>query len=737
MQLKPQKSYLYFTNLQAMKKALLLLAFFCLQVSLIFAQSSATTCITATPFCASSSITFPSSTGGLPAEAGPDYGCLGSQPNPAWFYFKIASPGDIVIDIQQYAISGGAGVDVDYIIWGPFTSPTAPCSGGLTTATIESCSYSSTYTEVGTVTGALAGEYYILMITNFSNVPANVTFTVSSASTGTISCAETCVTNAYYNQPLCVGGTLQLLATNHLGLGSYAWTGPAGFSSTVQNPTISGVSGIETGYYYLNYVRDSSCNVTDSIWVQVDTCGTLTGSVFADNNTNCINDSSESLVGNVELKLSNTGGVAYYAWTDVFGFYYFDVPPGPYTLEVVPDPSFPVSCPGSVAHATTVTASSITTENFAIDCNMIDAAAVGTSVSGIAFFPGQTHTMYPHVISVGPECSVVPCEVSMVLDPLVHYTAPAAGAPAPSAVITAAGGDTLKWNVSDLNSLSYFGYSDFAFQYITDVSATIGDTVTFVLSVTPSTPDSDTSNNTDIRRYEVGNSYDPNSKEVLPRGDGPAGFIPAATPLLEYTINFQNMGTAPAHNIYILDTLDANVDISTLSIISSSHMQTTTLTGNVLKFNFSNIMLADSASNESASHGFVKYSIAPVTGLNPGDQIENTAYIYFDFNPAVITNTAVNTIEFPLGITETGDYHLGVFPNPTNGLMNIVFEDKESRTVSIKLTNISGQVIWREGSTSFNGKYERAISLETHSKGVYMLEIATDKQVVHKKIIKN
>ena len=55
-------------------------------------------------------------------------------------------------------------------------------------------------------------------------------------------------------------------------------------------------------------------------------------------------------------------------------------------------------------------------------------------------------------------------------------------------------------------------------------------------------------------------------------------------------------------------------------------------------------MLPDSNVNEPASHGFIKYSIKKYNTVGIGSVIKNTAYIYFDFNAPVVTNTVVNTV---------------------------------------------------------------------------------------------
>lgn len=154
-------------------------------VTLIKAQGA--DCNTADPFCTGSTYTFPASTT-TTAQTGPDYGCLGSQPNPAWYYLQIATSGNLVLDISQSDASG-SGQDVDFICWGPYTSPSAGCASGLTT--IVDCSFSAAATETCTIPSAVAGEFYILLLTNYSGQPADITFSQSSG-TGTTNCNILC-----------------------------------------------------------------------------------------------------------------------------------------------------------------------------------------------------------------------------------------------------------------------------------------------------------------------------------------------------------------------------------------------------------------------------------------------------------------------------------------------------------------------------------------------------------------
>ena len=54
------------------------------------------TCSTALPFCTGSSYTFPASINTSPPP-GSNFGCLGSQPNPAFYFMEIANPGNLTI----------------------------------------------------------------------------------------------------------------------------------------------------------------------------------------------------------------------------------------------------------------------------------------------------------------------------------------------------------------------------------------------------------------------------------------------------------------------------------------------------------------------------------------------------------------------------------------------------------------------------------------------------------------
>lgn len=140
-------------------------------------------------------------------------------------------------------------------------------------------------------------------------------------------------------------------------------------------------------------------------------------------------------------------------------------------------------------------------------------------------------------------------------------------------------------------------------------------------------------------------AYDPNDKMVTPVGIGVEGYIQNSQEWLDYTVRFQNTGNDTALTVVIRDLLDPDLDWNTLQPIAMSHQAQVQVQQNGLaEFLFHQIYLPDSTTNQLGSQGFIRYRIKLKPDLAPGTTISNTAKIFFDYNPAVVTNTTINTI---------------------------------------------------------------------------------------------
>jgi hypothetical protein len=167
-----------------------------------------------------------------------------------------------------------------------------------------------------------------------------------------------------------------------------------------------------------------------------------------------------------------------------------------------------------------------------------------------------------------------------------------------------------------------------------------GDTVSTMISVSPTTGDLTPANNVINRVDTVKSSFDPNDLAVSPEG-----FILPCT-RLQYKVRFENTGNDTAHNIYVLDTLPADLDPSSLEVVIASHPMNIAVINdgvrNIARFEFPNINLLDSSHHNLCSGMFI-FSIKAISSVADGTDIANQVGIYFDENPAVMTNTVHNT----------------------------------------------------------------------------------------------
>lgn len=264
------------------------------------------------------------------------------------------------------------------------------------------------------------------------------------------------------------------------------------------------------------------------------------------------------------------------------------------------------------------------------------------------------------------------------------------------------------------------------------VSVNLGDllTSTAIYSV----DDLDISNNTSTLTETVIGSYDPND---IAESHGPEIYYDDFTidDYLYYTIRFQNVGTADAINVSIDNTLDSKLDKSTIQMLSASHDYVFTKIDDQLNWKFDNIHLPSESMDEPNSHGYVYYKIKPTAGFQISDIIPNTAEIYFDFNPAVVTNTFETEFIATLSSKQFSNIDFSISPNPTSHFVEIRFSKTTNNKVQLGVYNIQGKLILNEERELQNNTIQLDISnLES---GMYFLKVNDGVAEITQKLIVN
>lgn len=230
------------------------------------------------------------------------------------------------------------------------------------------------------------------------------------------------------------------------------------------------------------------------------------------------------------------------------------------------------------------------------------------------------------------------------------------------------------------------------------------------------------------------NSFDPNDKLVR-EGVGEGKDVLMGTSL-KYTIRFQNTGTDTAYKVVVKDRIDKNLDITSLKIVGSSHDCKLKVYGaNMVSFIFEDINLPQQAVNDSASNGFVSFTIDPLLSeVKENDKVFNSAEIYFDFNPPIYTNTVTNTyVKYHSNgiVTSIKDEKLNkknnivIYPNPTQN--DFTVNCTGGQDLSIIIIDAMGNVILQKELT---GESTTIDALNEHAAGMYQIVILDKKSGV-------
>ena len=271
---------------------------------------------------------------------------------------------------------------------------------------------------------------------------------------------------------------------------------------------------------------------------------------------------------------------------------------------------------------------------------------------------------------------------------------------------------------------------DLSFSVPTIPTVTLGDIVQSSSTITSTITDVIPLNNSfDLNNTIVG-SYDPNDineahgNEILFSDFGTDDY-------LYYTIRFQNTGTANASFVSIVNNLPAELNENSIVMLHSSHDYNLTRNGSELKWFFNNINLVPDSVNNDDSQGYVTFKIKPTAGYTVGTLIENTAEIYFDYNPAIITNTFETLFVNALSNESYSTSNFAVYPNPANDILTV--QNKDNAVISkVNVVDILGKTI---KTFTFNTT-EVSLDISDLKAGIYFVEIHSNTVKTTQKVIK-
>ncbi len=450
----------------------------------------------------------------------------------------------------------------------------------------------------------------------------------------------------------------------------------------------------------------------------------ISGTVFYDTNQNGVLDAGEYGLSSQGTAI-NPGTT--YSYANANGvFAYYTETAGTYTLSY--------TVPNNWA-ATTPTSQTITTDedgyssnnNFGIYPNTLNPDIEPYLIADI----NRCNWTVPYYLTVINEGTTIEPLSIVSLQPDEQLTYISA-TPEPDSISTQG---KIYWHT---NNLLPTQQSHFTVQFHIPDFNSMGDTLSTLASVTSfNTNGEQTDQNAFGYRTVVVCSYDPNDKQVYPAGIGEQHYTLINNDELIYTIRFQNTGNDTAFNIIIADTLSNYLDRSTFRPITSSHpMQVVRNESGLVEFKFNHILLPDSTTNEPRSHGYLMYGIKAQTPVPDNTLIANTAHIYFDFNPAIVTNTTQSLMVYnlPTGIgitvndgTVVSNKISAFVPNPSTQQSQLNYNLNNQEIATLSIYDYTGRKIEQTHLTG-TGTYQ--FNTANYPVGMYVYAATIDGSIV-------
>ncbi|MCE3227872.1 MAG: hypothetical protein K0S32_2423, partial [Bacteroidetes bacterium] len=231
------------------------------------------------PVCTGQNLTFTAATiaGASYAWTGPN-GFSSALQNPTLTNVTTAAAGNYTLSVNV----SGCGSAATLIAVTVNTTPASPSPGSNAPICVgQNLNLTATFTSGATYAwsgpNSFTSNVQNPTITGITTAGAgvysvNATMAGCTGPTGTLAVAVNTIPaspTAGANSPLCAGQNLNLTSTFTSGA-TYSWTGPNGFTSNIQNPTITGISTAGSGVYSVNATMAGCTGPAGTISVTVN-----------------------------------------------------------------------------------------------------------------------------------------------------------------------------------------------------------------------------------------------------------------------------------------------------------------------------------------------------------------------------------------------------------------------------------------------------------------------------------
>lgn len=166
----------------------------------------------------------------LTGGSGVRYGCLYSVPNQAWFIITVNTGGNL-----HFNFTNSNNRDIDAAVWGPISGNDEANACASTQNYPLSCDYDA-YKPDLYINGAVAGQKYVMLVTNYSNV--NTVINISQPTGGSVTYTMVNLPNCALVPTAEIHGTSTTVQEGESATLDLAFTGDSPWNYTLSDGTM-------------------------------------------------------------------------------------------------------------------------------------------------------------------------------------------------------------------------------------------------------------------------------------------------------------------------------------------------------------------------------------------------------------------------------------------------------------------------------------------------------------------
>jgi hypothetical protein len=465
--------------------------------------------------------------------------------------------------------------------------------------------------------------------------------------------------------------------------------------------------------------------------------GILDGRIFYDKDNNCKLSSRDEILNDRLIRI--TPG-PYYVRPNSDGRYYAFLPHGEYEVEVLNRRYWSVSSCAKekieIKLAEELNASGVDFPlNFKSEVE--DLKIDVTSSSGWVARKGGTQLYNIRTENTGSE-KIKNNNIELEFN--IELNKSFKSFPAPDSII----GNRAVFNVSSMEAGQV---SNIRFRM--ELPDTFSESsLELAVAVAPSTNESSLDDNESSLTQVITDSTYQNLKQVFPlpsQGETISQIDPDDGEL-KYLINFANFSQDTVRTIYVVDTIDVNLDIQYIQETGASHNYTTRVINGppgsniaTVIWTFTDVDLVPNPNryNDMPGYsGYIGFKVKLNSGVPLGTIIKNQAVLVFDNQHSESTNLVqtkvVELVSVPTLNLDNGS--VVMYPNPSDGMVYLkpLADDLKINSEDIRVYDVQGR---RVNLNKAQEGVSVVLNFSGLSEGLYLVSGATNKGFIRKTVI--